>query len=275
MENEYNNKSRKGFYHVPVRGLSIAVIVFGVICIGVGTTSLIIALTSQCSYRDYRYYNDYQQNDVTSPPPIVHMCQYYFTWSSPGIWSGLMFIASGIIGVLAAKRKTTCFIVSMMILSFLTTLVAPSGIALSILASLGKSWNQINNFPIVLHVMNGTVILSCLVVFILSWIKFGYACRAVCCNGRARCPTMGQSVQYQPLTNQPMMYAAPPSQFNGMGQQGDVPPFQQPAFNQANLQPIYLVQGNQVIGVLPQNLQQAGVPLAPGFSQPPPQTQQV
>ncbi|XP_077971959.1 uncharacterized protein LOC120338890 isoform X2 [Styela clava] len=219
MEEENQSKSRPGFYHGPVKGLGVAIILIGVICIGMGITSLTIALGSVCKYRNY-YYDEYdtRRNHETTPAPYVHMCNYYATYSSPGIWSGLMFIASGIIGILAAKRKTTCFIAVMMILSILNILVASGAITVAVFSMFDKDY---------------------------------------------------QNVQYQPLSNPIMMSST--SQLGGNDLQGDVPPL--PEFPQTNMQPIYLVQGNQVIGILPQNPSQMTMGLAPGYS--PPQMKQI
>nr|XP_039262811.1 uncharacterized protein LOC120338890 [Styela clava] len=270
MEEENESKSRPGFYHGPVKGLGVAIILIGVICIGMGITSLTIALGSVCKYRNY-YYDEYdtRRNHESTPAPYVHMCNYYATYSSPGIWSGLMFIASGIIGILAAKRKTTCFIAVMMILSILNVLVASGAITVAVFSMFDKDYNQINSYPTVLYILNACTGLFCFVSVIVSWITFGFGCRAVCCDGRKKCPSFGQNVQYQPLSNPIMMSST--SQLGGNDLQGDVPPL--PEFPQTNMQPIYLVQGNQVIGILPQNPSQMTMGLAPGYS--PPQMKQI
>lgn len=256
-------KKRRGFYDEPVRGLSIAVLILGCLCFGVGVSTLAIALTRRCTYMDYHddyHYDPYRYDDLTTttttttPYTWTSMCNTPFTYVSPGMWSGLMFIASGIIGILAAKRKTTCFIVTMMALSLVTVWVAVMAMVIGVMASVDDMWRDGDNvYPISLIIQNGAVVLLSLVCIILSLIKFGFACRAVCCNGNGGLPAMKRSGPlYQPLplpTYRQSPMVQPMAQ--PMPHQGNAPMLQQ---NVA--QPIYLVQGHQVIGMLPPTMQQ-------------------
>lgn len=259
-----DQRKRPGFYDAPVRGLSITVLILGCLCFGVGVSTLVVALTRRCIYRDYHYDDQYYPEQygmtttTTTPYTWASMCDYPFTYVSPGMWSGLMFIASGIIGILAAQRKTTCFIVTMMTLSLVTVWVAVMAMVMGVMASVDDSWrNGDNGYPISLIIQNGVVVLISLVCVILSLIKFGFACRAVCCNGNSGLPAMKRSGPlYQPL---PLpTYSQPPMAQPMPQHQGNAPVLQQHV-----AQPIYLVQGHQVIGMLPPTMQQPVVQPAP------------
>lgn len=113
-----------------------------------------------------------------------------------------------------------------------------------------------NKYPMALYIQNGLVGFLSLVCSILSLIIFGFACSAVCCRGSAELPRMKQSGPlYQPLPVPVFMNA--PTQTTPM--QG-VPAVQQ---NAVSAQPIYLVQGHRVVGMLPPNTYQATAHVPP------------
>ncbi|XP_077974561.1 uncharacterized protein LOC120329396 [Styela clava] len=243
---EQNGTLRK-FQSKSVRGLSIAVIVLGILSFGVGAAILTFALLQTC------YWNDYQRR-----------CDYESTYQSAGIWSGLAYIASGVIGLFSSRRKTTCFIVTLMIMSVVTAWIATCSIMISVMSQTDsdRTGPDKYSYPWTLRILDGCITLLSFIVFIISWVKFGFACHAVCCNGKEAYPKIKQYVNkgYQPLQSQPVMYAnsSGPSSTPAVGMQFSTPPVPQP------MEPIYLVQGRQVIGVLPQNIGSVNQSQMPG-----------
>lgn len=268
QDNGSDNVGIRKFHDKPIRGLSIAIIILGVFSIGIGIAILTIALLTTCYYEETHHYHYDYYGTTEAPTYWPRRCDYGNTYASAGIWSGMAFIASGIIGLYSAKRKTNCFIVTMMIMSIVTAWFAACSITISVVSQ-GDSdqtskESDIYSYPLSLRILDGCITLISVAVFIMSWVEFGFACHGVCCNGKHAYPTVKHGFKgYQPVQSQPVMYAntdpssAIPSA-SGMHFSSPVPA---PA-----VEPIYLVQGRQIIGVLPQNVGQNQVQVPQNFS---------
>lgn len=254
-------------HHRVIKTLSIVLIIMGVISFGVGVASLAISLVAKCKFHPYQSMDDYHYGyaisttmSMATTTPYTSMCSYYRTFSSPGLWCGAMYIATGIIGIFAARRRTICFVAALMTLTVVSNWVSLCGMVLSIGSHFDKDYRQINDYPLSLHVLSSLVTLVSLIVFIIQWVEFGYLCHAACCNGRKGYPQMKKrnAYAYRPLEqSQPAaMHPAPampppptasyPNPYMSYHVPLEMPPH--------GPDTVFLVKDRQVIGVLPQDL---------------------
>lgn len=247
---EETTNSRVLMHPRVIKFLSIVIIILGTISFGVGVASLAISLIVRCEFRSGQYGYDH----TTSP--YTRICSYYRTFSSPGLWCGSMYIATGIIGIFTSRRRNICFVVTLMTLTVVSNWVSLTGMVISIGSHFDKGYDQMNDYPLSLHVLSSLVTLTSLIVFIIQWIEFGYVCHAACCNGRKGYPKIRKrnTYSYRPLgQSQPVtMYPnsamqPPPSVANYPG------PFT-PHPTPYDPDTVFLVKDQRVIGVLPQNL---------------------
>lgn len=241
--------------HRVIKRLSVVIIIVGVVSVLVGIGSFTFSLVVKCTY-----HYDYSQPSTA----FTGMCSYNRTFTAPGIWCGLMYITTGIIGIFASKRRTVCFIVTLMVMTVVSNWVALCGMVLSIGSHFDQGYHQLNNFPLTLHILNSFITLTSLAAFIVQWIEFGYTSRAVCCNGEKGYPKMKENrYTYAPLASQPTCFYHTPTAPVANTTQLTAPlpnsNYQAPNAGPMNLpghnpEAIYLVKDGQVIGVLPQNL---------------------
>lgn len=254
-------------HHRVVKTLSIIIIILGVISFGVGVASLAISLIVKCQFHpddpyNYHRYDRYGYTmSMVTTTPYSRMCSYYRTFASPGLWCGIMYIVTGVIGIFASRRRTICFVVTLMALTVVSNWVSLSGMVLSMGSHFDKQYYQLNDYPLSLHVLSSLVTLTSLIVFIIQWIEFGYTCHAACCNGRKGYPEMKKRrnpYAYRPLEQSqpvamhhaPTMQLPPAATHPGLATSYSVP-LHMP---QPGPDTVFLVRNQQVIGVLPQNL---------------------
>lgn len=119
-----------------------------------------------------------------------------------GIWTGIFFLITGGLGMLAAKNKTTGFITAFMIMSILSSIAALYLLVVESIAA--ASENDCHKVWIYSYCSGegGKVALHALMAFIgfvegiVALISSGLTCRACCC---APLPQTGQ-VMYVPAT---------------------------------------------------------------------------
>ncbi|XP_035666283.1 uncharacterized protein LOC118409394 isoform X2 [Branchiostoma floridae] len=103
------------------------------------------------------------------------------------IWTGALFLSTGIIGIFAAKRKTKCMIIPLMILSILSSILA--GTVTLVLAAIALSydvWIWCDHFP-GSECPTGAIITFDVLLILLALLELGLAiatsvmtCYAIC-----------------------------------------------------------------------------------------------
>ncbi|XP_078591699.1 uncharacterized protein LOC144870879 [Branchiostoma floridae x Branchiostoma japonicum] len=127
-----------------------------------------------------------------------------FSWTGYPIWTGALFLSTGIIGIFAAKRKTKCMIIPLMVLSVLSSILA--GTATLVLAAIALSsndvWGWCWNFPRSECPM-GAIITFDVLLILLALLELGLAiatsvmtCYAIC-PGCTEGSTVAPAVAYQ------------------------------------------------------------------------------
>ncbi|CAH1254970.1 MS4A4A [Branchiostoma lanceolatum] len=101
------------------------------------------------------------------------------------IWTGAMFLSTGIIGIFAAKRKTKCMIIPLMVLSILSSIL--SGTVTLVLAAIAiptDAWGWCWNFP---DCPAGATVTIDVLLILLALLELGLAistsvmtCYAIC-----------------------------------------------------------------------------------------------
>ncbi|XP_078678330.1 uncharacterized protein LOC144914382 isoform X2 [Branchiostoma floridae x Branchiostoma belcheri] len=101
------------------------------------------------------------------------------------IWTGAMFLATGIIGIFAARRKNKCMIIPLMVLSILSSILA--GTVTLVLASVAIAddvWGWCWNFP---YCPTGAIVTLDVLLLLLALLELGLAiatsvmtCYAIC-----------------------------------------------------------------------------------------------
>ncbi|KAI0207190.1 hypothetical protein LSAT2_008209 [Lamellibrachia satsuma] len=158
----------------------------------------------------------------------------------PGIWGGLFFILTGTFGVMAARQKTSCTIISFMVLSVLASSVFV--LPLLVLSTIGLSTNgnyhRDRNTGMTVALLILLLILSLFETIIAIWSAV-LGCKTVCCGRRSQSGIVMQPVPVVMEVGSPQVIytAGTPvtySQTGQMGQQQVYPaPVSQPQ------QPIY------------------------------------
>ncbi|XP_078591740.1 uncharacterized protein LOC144870891 isoform X2 [Branchiostoma floridae x Branchiostoma japonicum] len=107
------------------------------------------------------------------------------SWTGYPIWTGALFLSTGIIGIFAAKRKTKCMIIPLMVLSIFSSIFA--GTITLVFAAIALSndiWGWCWNFP---RCPTGAIISFDVLLILLALLELGLAiatsvmtCYAIC-----------------------------------------------------------------------------------------------
>ncbi|XP_018668375.2 membrane-spanning 4-domains subfamily A member 8 [Ciona intestinalis] len=169
--------------------LGIMQMIIGVLCIGLAIVSFIISKG---------YY-----------PSSIRV-------SGAGIWCGIFFLITGILGFLASKSKNSrCLVIATMVLSIMSSVMAFNLIIISITtAVVGGTTAGESNATVIIH---SVVAFFALFEFVLSIVHSAVCCAGTCCRKSTLQP---QSVSHivQIPQGQPINMAA--------GQQAVVYPVQ-------------------------------------------------
>jgi len=105
---------------------------------------------------------------------------YEYGW---GIWTGVIFAASGLVGLIGAFKLSKCMVIAFLVLNIIASLftlclIVPESIGISIGAE-GYKWNKGDTN--VLHLYALLLIVG-LVQAVTSIVAAGYSCSAICCG---------------------------------------------------------------------------------------------
>ncbi|XP_077993585.1 uncharacterized protein LOC144447435 [Glandiceps talaboti] len=165
LSTQPNNGERPGFAHRVAAGLGICEIIIGVLAIILGSVT------------------------------IVNESGMYFVGSP--IWCGVLMILTGVFGVTSAYFKTTCLIVTSMVLSILSASLSPSLLGI---ASASMNWiddcdyfwqSSYNGYYNCgpdedMQGVHATLIALPIIYVIVAIINSAFCCRAVCCGTSSR-----------------------------------------------------------------------------------------
>ncbi|XP_064620399.1 uncharacterized protein LOC135483422 [Lineus longissimus] len=116
---------------------------------------------------------------------IAAMAWGYFVGT--GVWSGIFFMASGIVGIITSKRKDNCMIISFMVLSIISAGVSAILCGFSIaglfIDHLEVEAGKVPKENVVqVMVVHSLVLLIGLIEGICAIVSAVICCRAVCCG---------------------------------------------------------------------------------------------
>ncbi|XP_077993637.1 uncharacterized protein LOC144447478 isoform X1 [Glandiceps talaboti] len=173
-----NNVERPGFAHRVTAGLGICEITLGFLALVLGSVI------------------------------IVNASGLYFVGSP--IWCGVLMILTGVFGIMSAYFKTTCLIVTSMVLSIISVSLSPSLVGL---ASASMNWADDCDYiwqPRYGHYsyicspdkdmqgVHATLIALPVIYVIIAIINSAFCCRAVCCGTSSRQTNTVPVVYYLP-----------------------------------------------------------------------------
>jgi hypothetical protein len=106
-----------------------------------------------------------------------------------GIWTGIIFAASGLVGLIGAFRPSKCMVIAFLVLNIIASLftlclIVPVAIGISI-GSTGSSYRRGDRN--VLHLYCLMLIVG-LVQAVTSIVAAGYSCSAICCGQNQNYP---------------------------------------------------------------------------------------
>ena len=156
-----------------IKILSILHLVSGSLAISVAVIMLILK-------------SGYQRNERRPP----------FSTVGEGLFCGIMFLVTGIIGITSIKRTTYCKISAFLVLSILSSL---SGFMMILLSLTTMGWSLYKNYTpgIVCHCL---LIICGLFELVLGTVSSSFSCHACCgcCGGEQGPGGGGNSVVYVP-----------------------------------------------------------------------------
>jgi len=274
------NMPRKDFKDSVVLKLSITSIVLGCLSIACGVCVEVLALMYYCpnhvkvwtittqspydslpvtpsgfnldsNWDDYGWErNQYSYNHHDDSG---YYMRYYYchrdldaSKAASGIWCGVFFLVSGIMGIFAARRKTTCMIVTLMAVSITSIAFAVVQCILCVMGAVHAgnlpSVGTVQ-FKIPIICINGVLGLFGLVEFILLVTAAVFSCKATCCETS---PIYLTTNIYEPVVHSASQILNEPARQPFLPSQGQL--FYAPpnlASTMTGSQPIILIPYNQ------------------------------
>lgn len=150
----------KSFAYKKIRALSISELVLAVLAFVVGVGFIVVTLLSR------RYGFSY----CSLPQP---------GYMATGVWCGVLFAATAIVGLKAAKHRTTSLIVTLMVLATTSSAFAGFQLVVSITGAATCSYGYYQWYMLACNIFLAVLGLVQMVLLILSAAS---ACRSTCCD---------------------------------------------------------------------------------------------
>lgn len=178
-------------YKKTLRGFGIAE------CI-IGGLSVLLAVIADFKILHLRYINKYSGRSYSS----YYYASINLTFTSPGVWCGIIIIITGIFGIRVMKTPTRCMHIANLAMCIITACVTIPAVGCSGYAAVYSAYSST---MVSLHAI---IIVLCFAGMITAIMHTGFCCSGVCYKSNS--VSTHQQVMYHPHQN----VVQPPPQYS-------------------------------------------------------------